>query len=87
MLGCPNAFFEADAVAVKEPPDRTEPSLLSFFKQPTLDLFQRQIRLCPHQADREASHLATGSPLSLCHVAYTNEDREWIGDQEEPRFP
>jgi hypothetical protein len=46
----PERFFEADAVAVEEPPDRTEPRLLlTLIKQTALDLFQRQIGLLPNQ--------------------------------------
>jgi hypothetical protein len=31
LLGCPNAFFEADAVPIEEPPNRTDASLLLTF--------------------------------------------------------
>ena len=44
----PERFFEA--MAVEEPPDRTEPRLLlTLIKQTALDLFQRQIGLLPKQ--------------------------------------
>jgi hypothetical protein len=37
LLGCPNAFFEADAVPIEEPPNRTDAGLLlTFTKQATL---------------------------------------------------
>src|SRR6266481_9978375 len=43
-------FFEADAVAVEEPPDRTEPRLLlALIEQTALDLLQCQVGLLPNQ--------------------------------------
>lgn len=43
-------FFEADAVAVEEPPDRTEPRLvLALIEQTALDLFQGQVGFLPNQ--------------------------------------
>src|SRR6516225_4178697 len=46
-------FFEADAVAVKEPPDRPNPRfLLALLQQTALDLFQRQIRFLSHQCEQ-----------------------------------
>src|SRR6266404_9707978 len=43
-------FFEADAVAVEEPPDRPQPRLLlTLIEQTALDLFQRQIGFMPNQ--------------------------------------
>lgn len=46
----PERFFEADAVAVEEPPDRTDPGLLlTLIEQTAPDLFQRQVRLPPDQ--------------------------------------
>jgi hypothetical protein len=43
-------FFEADAVAVEEPPDRTNSRLLlSLIEQTALDLFQGQVGLPPNQ--------------------------------------
>src|SRR4029077_13946031 len=42
-------FFEADAVAVEEPPDRTEPRLLlTLIEQTALDFFQCQVGLLPN---------------------------------------
>ena len=50
LLGCPNAFFEADAVPIEEPPNRTDAGLLlTFIKQATLNLLQRQVGFLPHQ--------------------------------------
>jgi ABC-type uncharacterized transport system substrate-binding protein len=50
LLGGANAFFEADAVAVEEPPNRSKPRLLlTLIEQAALDLFQRQIGFTPHQ--------------------------------------
>jgi hypothetical protein len=43
-------IFEADAVAVEEPPNRSKPRLLlTLIEQAALDLFQRQIGFTPHQ--------------------------------------
>jgi hypothetical protein len=43
-------FFEANAVAIEEPPNRTDARLLlSLIKQTVLDFLQRQVRLSPHQ--------------------------------------
>src|SRR4029077_4537154 len=53
LLGRPNAFFEADAVAVEEPPDRTEPRLLlTLIEQTALDLLQCQVGLLPNQFEQ-----------------------------------
>lgn len=53
LLGRSDAFFEADAVAVEEPPDRLEPRLLlTLIEQTTLDLFQRQIGFLPNQLEQ-----------------------------------
>src|SRR5258708_20164121 len=50
---CPAArtfFFEAEAVGVEEPPNRTEPRLLlTLFEQTALDLFQSKVGLLPNQ--------------------------------------
>src|ERR1700758_3516047 len=46
-------FFEADAVAVKKPPNRPKPCLLlPFLEQPGLDLLQRRVRLLPHHGEQ-----------------------------------
>src|SRR6266404_6406775 len=46
-------FFEADAVAVEEPPDRTEPRLLlTLIEQTALDLLQCQVGLLPNQFEQ-----------------------------------
>src|SRR5580704_5015914 len=43
-------FFEADAMAVEEPPDRPKPCLVpAIIEQTALDFLQRQIGLAPHQ--------------------------------------
>src|SRR3982074_3705827 len=43
-------FFEADAVSVKKPPDRTDSSfLLALIEQAALDLLHCQIMPLPHQ--------------------------------------
>src|SRR5262249_12271462 len=43
-------FFEADAVAVEEPPDRSNPGfLLALLQQAALDLLQRQVGFLPNQ--------------------------------------
>src|SRR5215471_15321034 len=43
-------FFEADAVAVEEAPNRSKPRLLlTLIEQAAPDLFQRQIGFTPHQ--------------------------------------
>src|SRR5260221_14194859 len=44
-------FFEADAVAVEEPPDRSDPRLLlTLIEQTALDFFQCQVGLLPNQS-------------------------------------
>src|SRR5258708_16747318 len=44
-------FFEADAVAVEEPPDRSDPRLLlTLIAQTALDFFQCQVGLLPNQS-------------------------------------
>jgi hypothetical protein len=54
LLGRPSAFFETDAVAVEEPPDRSEPRvLLELIEQTALDLFQCQVNSsCFFNGDR-----------------------------------
>src|SRR5258707_7656582 len=44
-------FFEADAVAVEDPPDRSDPRLLlTLIEQTALDFFQCQVGLLPNQS-------------------------------------
>src|SRR5258706_7623097 len=44
-------FFEADAVAAEEPPDRSDPRLLlTLIEQTALDFFQCQVGLLPNQS-------------------------------------
>jgi hypothetical protein len=50
LLGRAQAFFEADAVAVEEPPDRADPGLAPMLvQQSLLNFLQRQIGLPSHQ--------------------------------------
>src|SRR5258708_18414359 len=46
-------FFEADAGAVEEPPDRSDPRLLlTLIEQTALDFFQCQVGLLPNQSKK-----------------------------------
>jgi hypothetical protein len=63
LLKC---FFFADAVAVEEPPDRTNSRLLlSLIEQTALDLFQGQVGLLPNQPSNHSSRFFNGDRLWL----------------------
>jgi hypothetical protein len=57
-------FFEANAVAVEEPPNRPKPRLLlTFFEQTALDLFQGQVGSCRTNASNHSSRFFNGDRL------------------------